>query len=375
MQAGSNPIIRFNQVLLFIVLFFGILYFAKPFFIPLAIGAMMAMLLVPLCRKLEQRKIPRGLAAVGCSLLALVLLLGIGYLLINQIIALGKDMPLIGRKLNDMLNSAHDFISEHFQLPVDAQKAYIKNQIDGFSNLAGKFVGDIFRSVLSFMIHLLIITTYTTLLLIYRRRFKNFVLALVIHYAGRTNLDAARDVVDKTTNVASSYLAGVCIVALIFSVINSIGLSIIGIENALFFGVMVAFINIIPYIGSVAGSAIVVLYTLITRDSLITPAVVALFFIVLQQIDSYILTPKITGSKIQLNALFTIMALLLGSLVWGVAGMILFVPFLGAAKVVFDHVESLKPYGNLIGDREVSPTKKAVPKNTETAKYNKYSDR
>ena len=358
MQAGINPITRFNQVLLFIVLFFGILHFAKPFFIPLAIGAMMAMLLVPLCRRLERRSIPRGLAAVACALFALVLLLGVGYLLINQIIALGKDMPLIGNKLNDMLNSAHDFISEHFQLPVDTQKAYLKNQIDGFSNLAGKYVGDIFRSILSFLVHLLIITAYTVLLLIYRRRFKNFVLALVVHYAGSTNLDEARDVVDKTTDVASSYLTGVCIVALIFSVINTVGLTIIGIENALFFGVMVAFINIIPYIGSVAGSAIVVLYTLITRDSLVTPAIVALFFIVLQQIDSYILTPKITGSKIQLNALFTIMALLAGSLVWGVAGMILFVPFLGAAKVIFDHVDSLKPYGNLIGNREARGTKK-----------------
>ena len=359
MQAGLNPITRFNQVLLFIVLFFGILYFAKPFFIPLAIGAMLAMLLVPLCRRLERFNVPRGLAAVGCALFALVLLLGVGYLLINQVIALGNNMPLIGKKLNDMLNSAHDFISEHFQLPVDTQKTYLKNQIDGFSNLAGKYVGDIFRSILSFLVHLLIITAYTILLLIYRRRFKNFVLALVVHYAGRTNLDEARNVVDKTTDVASSYLTGVSIVALIFSVINTIGLTIIGIENALFFGVMVAFINIIPYIGSVAGSAIVVLYTLITRDSLVTPAVVALFFIVLQQIDSYILTPKITGSKIQLNALFTIMALLLGSLVWGVAGMILFVPFLGAAKVVFDHVDSLKPYGSLIGDREAKEDKKS----------------
>ncbi|WP_262248138.1 AI-2E family transporter [Parapedobacter soli] len=360
MQGGTNPIQRFNQVLLFIVLFFGILYFAKPFLIPLAIGAMLAMLLVPLCHRLEQWRVPRPLAAVCCALFALVILLGIGYLLINQIAVLGKDMPLIGRKLNDTLNSAHDFISEHFQLPIDTQKAYLQNQIDGISNLAGKFVGDIFRSILSFLVRLLIITAYTILLLIYRRRFKSFILALVVHYGGRTNLAEARDVVDKTTNVASSYLAGVCIVASIFSIVNTIGLTIIGIENALFFGVMVAVINIIPYIGSVAGSAIVVLYTLITHDSLVTPAIVAIFFIVLQQIDSYVITPKITGSKIQLNALFTIMALLLGSLVWGVAGMILFVPFLGAAKVVFDHVESLKPYGNLIGNRE-TPTKKSRP--------------
>ncbi len=364
MPAGNNPIIRFNQVLLFIVLFFSILYFAKPFLIPIAIGGMMATLLVPICRRLERRKIPRGLSATICVLLTLVLVLAICYLLINQVIALGKDMPTIGRKLNEMLNSGHAFVSEHFQLPVDKQKEYIQSQIDGLSNLAGKVVGDIFRSVLSFLIHLLIITAYTILLLIYRRRIKGFVLALVVHYDGRANLEEARGVVDKTTDVASAYLSGVCIVALIFSVVNTIGLTIIGIENALFFGVMVAFINIIPYIGSVAGSSIVVLYTLITRDSLVTPAIVATLFIVLQQVDSYILTPKITGSKIQLNPLFTIMALLLGSLVWGVAGMILFVPFLGAAKVVFDHVDSLKPYGNLIGDRDVQVNRKKKPSPT-----------
>ncbi|GGC25774.1 AI-2E family transporter [Parapedobacter defluvii] len=352
MPTKSNPIARFNQVLLFIVLVFAILYFAKPFLIPVAIGGMMAMLLVPVCKRLERHHVPRALAAVICVLLTLMLLLAVGYLLYVQLIALGKDLPVIGNKLNEMLNSGHDFISEHFQLPVAKQKEYLQSQIAGISDLSGKFIGNVFRSILSFLVHVLIITAYSVLLLIYRRRIKNFVLSLVSYYAGKERVTEAQDIVDKTAAVASAYLAGVFSVALIFSVVNTIGLMIIGIENALFFGVMVAFINIIPYIGSVAGSSVVVLYTLITRDSLLTPTIVAIFFIVMQQIDSYILTPKITGSKIQLNALFTIMALLLGSLVWNVAGMILFVPFLGVAKVIFDHVDSLKPYGNLIGDSD-----------------------
>ncbi|MBK1440662.1 AI-2E family transporter [Parapedobacter sp. ISTM3] len=361
MPPKSNPVARFNEVLFFLVLVFGILYVAKSFLIPVAIGGMMAMLLVPLCRRLEKWKIPRGFSAIICVLLLLLLLLGVCYLLINQVVALGKDLPMIVAKLNEMLNSGHDYISEHFQLPVDQQKAYLQNQITGLTNLAGKFVGDIFRSLLSLLVHLLIIFAYTALLLIYRRRIKNFVLALVRRYAGRTSLDEAHDVVRKTTDVASAYLAGVCMVALIFSVINTIGLAIIGIENALFFGMMVAFINIIPYIGSVAGSSIVILYTFITRDTLVTPIIVALFFIVMQQIDSYILTPKITGGKIALNALATLMALLLGNLVWGVAGMILFVPFLGVTKVIFDHVESLKPFGTLIGDRDAKSKAEKKP--------------
>jgi Predicted permease len=350
----TTPIARFNQVLLFIVLFFGLLYVGKPFLIPLAIGGMMAMLLVPICRRLERRGVRRGIAATLCVLITVTLLLGVCYVLFNQVIALGKSMPLIGRKLNDMLNSGHSFISERFRLPVETQKEYLQSQIAGLSDLAGRFLGDVFRSVISFLGYLLIITAYTALLLIYRKRLKQFVLALVVQYAGEDNVREARHVVDQTTGVASAYLAGVFSVALIFSVINTIGLTIIGIENALFFGMMVAFINIIPYIGSVAGSTIVILYTLITRDTLTVPIIVAVFFISMQQIDSYILTPKITGGKIQLNALATLMALLLGGLVWGVSGMILFVPFLGVAKVIFDHVEALKPYGKLIGARDTA---------------------
>ncbi|WP_353182331.1 AI-2E family transporter [Parapedobacter lycopersici] len=345
----NSPVYGFNQVMLFVVLLFGILYFAKPFLIPVAIAGMMAMLLVPACRRLEHWGLPRGPAAGICVLTALVLLSGVFYVLFYQMMSLGTDIPAIASKLNAMLNNAHQFISEHFQLPIAEQKDYLQRQVAGLSSLAGKFIGDIFRSVLSFLVHLLIVTAYTLLLLIYRGRIKTFVLRLVAQYAGEENTKNAQRVIEKITRVASAYLTGVFSVALIFSVINSVGLIIIGIENALFFGIMVAFINIIPYIGSVAGSSVVVLYTLITRDTLVTPLIVAVFFIVLQQIDSYVLTPKITGGKIQLSALFTIMALLLGSLVWGVAGMILFVPFLGVAKIIFDHVDSLKPYGYLIG--------------------------
>src|SRR5690606_2531615 len=146
----------------------------------------------------------------------------LGYLLYSQLIALGKDLPMIGRKLNQMLNAAHDFISEHFQLPVAKQKEYLQTQIAGLSDLSGKLIGDVFRSILSFLAHVLIITAYSVLLLIYRRRIKNFILSLVVYYAGNERLREARDIVDQTAAVASSYLTGVFSVALIFSVINTV---------------------------------------------------------------------------------------------------------------------------------------------------------
>lgn len=340
-----------NQFLLLLVLVFVIMHYAQDFLIPVAISALIAMMLVPVCRKLESWNIHRGIAAAICVLITLFVILGVVYILINEVIGLSKGIGVIGERLNLLLESAYNFILEHFQYPIDKQREYFQKQIAGLSDSSARYVGGIFVSVLGGLANLLIMTTYTVLFLIYRSRIKRFVLMLVVRYSGRKDLDEAKMVVEKITGVASSYLSGVFLVVLILSIVYTIGLSIIGIENALFFGLLAALINIIPYIGSVGGAIIVVIYTLITRDTLTTPIVVAVFFTVVQQIDSYFLTPKITGGMVQLSPLFTIMALLLGAMVWGLAGMIMFIPFIGVLKVIFDHVEELKPYGYLIGEK------------------------
>lgn len=341
----------FNQVLLFIVLLFVILSYARTFLIPIAVSGLMAMLLVPVCRKMESWKIRRGIAAAISVVVTLLIISGVIYLLINELISLSKGMDAIGDRLTLVLNSGHRVVSERFNVPESTQKEYIDAHISTLTNSAGKYVGDLVFTTTAVIGNLLIITVYTVMMLIYRRRIKKFVLQLVNRYAGRENVAQATGIVDKITGVASSYVAGIFLVVAILSVLYFTGLTIIGIENALFFAILAALINVIPYIGSVAGGAIVVAYTLLTRDTLTIPIIVTVFFTVIQQLDSYVLTPKITGGKVQLSPLFTIMVLLLGALVWGAAGMILFIPFLGILKVIFDNVEALEPYGYLIGDK------------------------
>ena len=309
------------------------------------------MMLVPVCRVLQRWKFPLVLASFISVFGALILLLSISYLLINQLVVFGKEFPTILIRLDHLLESIYQFNEEHFQFPLEQQKGYFKQHVTTWSESAGKYAGGFLIYVVSFLANILIVTTYTVLILIYRRRIKRFVQMIVRIYTGKENLESANKVVEKITGVASSYLAGVFSVVLILSVVYTIGLMIIGVENALFFALLAALINVIPYLGSVGGAIIVVAYTLITRDTISTSIAVALFFAVIQQVDSYYLTPKITGSQVQLSPLFTIMALLLGALVWGIAGMILFIPFMGVLKVIFDEVDHLRPFGYLIGDR------------------------
>ncbi len=341
----------FNKVLLFVVLVFLVMHYAKSFLIPVVTSALLAMLLVPVCRKLESWKISRALAAALSVLVTLSVVVGVIYVLTHELVLMGKDLTTIGDGLSRALEKVQVYLSEHFHLSIAQQRAYLQDQIATWTNVAGKQISGIFFSVVSVLGNLLIITVYTVLMLIYRSRSKQFVLQLVHRYAGDENLANAQHIVEKITMVSSRYVGGVFLVVLILSVTYFIGLTIIGIENALFFAIIAALINIIPYIGSVAGGAIVVAYTLITRDTLTVPIITTVFFTVVQQLDSYVLTPKITGGQVHLSPLFTIMVLLLGGMVWGAAGMILFIPLLGVIKVVFDNVESLKPYGYLIGDK------------------------
>jgi predicted PurR-regulated permease PerM len=340
----------FNQVLLLLVLIFFILHYSKAFLVPIAISGLMAMLLVPVCRKLEKWGIKRALTAAITVLLTLLLISGVIYVLINELINLGTGMTVLGERLNTMLGNGHEFISEHFNVSEGKQKEYLQSQVSEWSNSAGKLVSGAVFSVVSLLGNLLIITVYTILILIYRSRIKNFVLQLVNRYAGTGEVAHTKFIVDEITQISSLYVGGIFLVVLILSIIYFTGLTIIGVENALFFAIISALINVIPYIGSVVGGIIVVLYTLITRDTLTVPIIVTIFFTVVQQLDSYVLTPNITGSKVRLGPLFTIMVLLLGGMVWGAAGMILFIPILGIFKVIFDNVDPLKPYGYLIGD-------------------------
>ena len=338
---------QFNQILLALLLFFGILYLGQVFIVPVAIGGLFAMLLVPVCRKLEKHGVPRTLAAILCVLTVVVVLALLVVVLVDQLTALANDLPRLDLKLAQLLNDMHRFINETFEISREAQNEYLQQSLRNSLQIVGIYLRNLFLFAGSILVSFIIVMSYTLLFLLYRRRLKNFILRVTIRYNAN-----APAIVSKITNVASSYIAGVFLVVLLLSVINTAGLAVIGIDHALLFGLVAGILNIIPYIGSLTGSLIPVLFALLTKDSLWTPLVVALFFMLVQQIESYILTPNITGGIIKLNPMATLMVLLLGSAIWGIAGMILFVPYLGIAKVVFDNINPLKPLGYVLGKDE-----------------------
>ena len=137
---------------------------------------------------------------------------------------------------------------------------------------------------------------------------------------------------------------------------QTIGLLIIGVEFAILLGILSGLLNIIPYIGGVVAVLLPMIIAL-TTQSAGAAGWVLLLFVVVQFFDNNIIMPYVVASKVKINALASIIAVLSGAAIWGVPGMFLSIPLIAIFKVIFDRVDSLKPYGFLIGD--TIPTKQS----------------
>lgn len=343
-----SRLFNFILLLVFAFLFFGGLYFSSPLLIPMAFASLLAMLLMPVTAKLEKWKLPKVLACLITILSFITIVAGIIVLLSSQFSGFAQDLPNIRNNLNERISKVQEFIHKETGVSPEKQSDLMEKKVSDLLETSGKYIETVFVTTTGTLGKVGIVFIYVFFFLFYRHRFKNFILKITPSMHERKT----RHVINQISKVTQNYLTGVFIVMFILSIINTVGLLIVGLKHAVFFGVVAALLIIIPYIGTFLGGFIPTLYAFVTADSIGFAIATASVFVVSQFIESNFLTPKIVGGKVKINALAAIIALFSGGFIWGIAGMVLFVPFLGVAKIIFDNVEALKPFGYLIGDEE-----------------------
>ncbi len=332
------------NILLIITFIFALLYFGRPILIPLTFSLIISMLLYPVCNFLEKYNIPRIPAILFTFFLVGLVISGLFYLLSSQVITMFSEIKDFSQVMNDLLNKILLFINSRI-LPGDLRIQEIyqqerENLLQSSSNIISKTIS----SSTSFLAIIVFIIVYTFLFLLYRTAFKEFILTNII----KKNSAYGKELVFSIQKVAQNYFYGLFMVIILIGTLNGLGLWIIGIDYPFLFGYLAAILTVIPYIGTTLGGLIPTFYALINYDSLWIPIAVLAVFFTIQTIEGNILTPKIVGERVSLNPLFALIALLLGGILWGVAGLILFIPLMAIIKVVFDHIDSLKPYGLLL---------------------------
>jgi predicted PurR-regulated permease PerM len=328
--------------------FFAILILAKMVLIPMAFSLLIAFILFPVARKFEVWGTSKIMGAT-LSMLSLFLLLGGGiFLFSTQIIQLSDNLSDFKDKIIGVLADVSVYINNNISSAPHLEKGELYDKLKSWlSESAGRMANQTFSGGISFLTGLLSIIIFTFLILIYR----NGLVRAFTHFYRTEDRENAVKMFKSVQQVGQKYLFGIFMIVIILGLVNSIGLWIIGIDNPFLFGFLAAVLAIIPYVGTIAGAAIPVLYSFMTHDSVWMPIAIAIFFWLVQVVESNFLTPKIVGGNLKVNALAAILCIIIGASVWGIAGMILFLPFTAMLKVVCEEYTELKPIALMIGDQ------------------------
>lgn len=333
--------IKAPAVLLGLVLTIFILKVLADVLVPLTFALLIAILLNRLYVRLEQR-MPKVMAISLSVLIAVLLVVALIYFLSTQIAGFMQSLPLLKQKVNTILVEAERWTSAKFGVNLQKQVAAINNGI----NNGGSMLMSTLEMVVSSLSVIVLIPIYVALMLYYKPLILDFLFQI---FREQHSLRVA-EILSQTKAAVQSFMVGLLIETAIVCVLNSIALLIIGVPSAIVIGVIGGILNLLPYVGGIVAIALPVLMLTITRDGYTGQLLVIGSYAVIQFIDNNFLVPRIVSSKVQINALISIVVVLLGGLLWGVSGMFLSIPLIGVLKIIFDRVDDLKPWGRLLGD-------------------------
>ncbi len=339
--ADTTPLDRIYKTLVVLVIVICIVIFLRDLLIPVAFACLFAVVLLPLVKRLEA-KVGPVLSILIVLLTAFTVMSLLVWLVIDQLTGLANSLPNLEKRFYTVISDINWQISKTFHIGYAEQTRLLK---EGLTNLS-TYIGSLLLSA-SFLIYFFVqVPIYIFLLLLYREKFNEFFNS----FSFGEELKWKQEI----TGVIRGYISGLTIVVLISGTLNSIGLLIIGIENAFFFGFLIGALTMIPYVGIIIGATFPAVFALLTKDSLWYPFGVLMLHFTIQFVEANFITPKITGSRISVNALAAIIALLIGERILGVAGMILAVPAVGILRIILSYSDAWRPFVILLEDKKVS---------------------
>lgn len=328
---------------------------------PLIFGFLFAILLLPVACFLEKRlRLPRSIASLVAIILLLSVIGGILYLVGSQISSLASDWPMLKTQVSQSLDDLSQYIQHVFHINTSKQLTYVHETTTKIMASGGDVLGQTFGAISSLMLFYVFILIFTFFILLYRSLLFRFIVwvfsdeySAIVH-----------DIVENIQNILRQYILGLLLEMFVVACLACTAFWLIGAKYAVLLGIIVALFNLIPYIGIFTALLLSTLITFAT-GSIGDAIKVAASVLAIHAVDSNVLLPTIVGSKVKLNALITFLGIILGEMIWGLSGMFLSIPILAILKIIFDRVDSLKPWGFLFGSGQ--PKKRSTMKKMKPA--------
>ncbi|GAB1405899.1 AI-2E family transporter [Lentimicrobium sp.] len=321
---------------------------ARSVFVPVALSFFFAYLLYPVAWQLEKRGVHRGISIFIVILTAILVLGGIGLYAGIKISNANIDYAAIQEQIITKFESMQKVLEKKLGLNSSAMDDAVNRAVNAIGSSWESSVGMFFSRTTSTLFQLFLLPVFTFFIMFYRTKTAYFIFKIV----GRKNKLVTLNILREISKVTGKYLGGILLVVFILSILNSIGLLIIGVPNAILFGILAALLNLIPYFGTLLGGAIPVLYVFFSvSDPFSMVFKIVILFIIIQFTENNLLTPNIVGNNIKLNPFAIILGLLIANLIWGIAGMLIVVPVMAILKIIMRNIPELKPYAYMLSDR------------------------
>ncbi|MEX2484067.1 MAG: AI-2E family transporter [Brumimicrobium sp.] len=344
-------------ILTFLIGLIAAMMLAEAVLIPVSMALLISFILFPIVKKLESWGVNKSLSAAIVLILLFAVIVGGITLFSAQIMNLSDQLYNLSGKLLSAFTDLVVFFNDQVNFIDDLNRdELLEKGKQWLDDSSGSLAKSVFNNTSSFLTGLVSAIIFTFLFLIYRVGLTKAIVA----FGDDANKSKIFRMLKNIQSVGMKYLSGMFVMIIILGFANSIGLWIIGIDSPFLFGFLAAVLAIVPYVGTLIGAILPIVYAFVTSDALWVPLAVIALFWVIQMVESNFLSPKIVGSNLNVNPLVAILSLLIGASVWGVAGMILFLPFAAILKVVCEEFEQLKPVAMLIssdvGDKEKEST-------------------
>lgn len=324
----------------------AILYIAKNIIIPIVFATIIAIVLSPLVDLLVRIRINRVVAITITLLLTFLVIFAFGALLISQAVKFSESWPVLVDKFSVIINQNINDAADYFNWDPQRIHTWITKTQGEIINISTAAIGQTLVIVGSVLIILFLIPVYVFLILFYQPLLLDFIWKL----SGGDHQSQVKEIVTQIKAVIQHYLTGLLIEAVIIAILDTAALLILGIEYALIIGIIGALLNIIPYIGGLVAVAIPIMVALVTKSTPMYAIYVLAAYYFIQLVDNNYIVPVIVSSKVKINALFSIIVVIAGNALWGIPGMFISIPVLAIVKLICDHIDSLKPWGFLLGD-------------------------
>ncbi len=352
MKVSEQPYyVRLAFILVCIVLSYGILSVGSSVLIPLAFAFLVSLVLYPLVQVLHQRfRLPDTLAIALSIAGFLGLLIGLVYLLSFQIADFAQDFPALRDKIMLWARQVQDWADHSYHITVKDQESYLEKVSGTLMSGAAATVGALVLSLSNFLFWTAIVFIYSFFILSYRKLLARFAASLF----PAAHRKAVNHSLFETRKVIKGYVQGLLTETALVTVASTAGLMILGVRYALLLGLLTGVLNVIPYIGFITALTLTGLLSLVHHSPLLALAACTVLFAI-HLLDANLLAPRIIGGRVRMNPLATLIGVFVGGLVWGMPGLFLAIPLTAVTKVVFSHVELLRPWAMVMGTEDDAP--------------------